>query len=234
MTEVRQLRARLGDEHVPPFSRYFTTGDFNGDGPACVANGREPANWQEWDWRATGQPCRVGVALPDGREVWPRAPKRSRNTRLRDFLISGSTIRDKLWDWLREYDPTVAGPQRGLRHVLPVRSHPALVELVGRSGEAAGDLASDDPVVYGQAVGAEQLLKDASALGSGELRPPRRPGAHRQVPGRRSASAAFDGRQGGGRRCLRPARAALHRVRSGVGRPSGQGVVLGALPQEDG
>jgi hypothetical protein len=175
MADVRRVRAAAADEGIPPFAHYFTAGDFDGDSPVCLAHGQDQATWQERDWWADGQPCRVAVQLPDGTELRSRTPQLPKDVRLREFYCA--TIRDKLADWLREYDPTVAGPQRGLRHVLPVHSHPALIELVGRSGEAAGDLASDDPVVYGQAANTEELLREAIALGSGEL-------ARRGVAGR--------------------------------------------------
>ncbi len=167
MADVRRVRAAVADEGIPPFARYFTAGDFDGDSPVCLAHGQDQATWQERDWWADGQPCRVAVPLPDGTELRSRTPQLPKDVRLREFYCA--TIRDKLADWLGEYDPTVGGPPRGFRHVLPVRSHPALIELVGRSGEAAGELASDDPVVYGQAANTEELLREAIALGSGEL-----------------------------------------------------------------
>ena len=169
MGDLEWLRATVGDPAAPPFAHYVQATFPLGDGPVCLGAGRDPATWRRWDWRHDGKPCHATVQLPDGAYV------RSYQLGASGYVVS--TVRDVFGAWLREHDPTVGGPERGLRHVLPVRSHPALIELVGRSGEAAGDVATDDPVVYGQARGAEQLLTSASALGSAEL-------ARRGVPAR--------------------------------------------------
>jgi hypothetical protein len=175
MPDLEWLRAEVGDPTAQPFAHYVQATFPLGDGPVCLGTGRDPATWQDWDWRHDGERCHATVQLPDGAYVRSCQPGAS------GYVVS--TIRDVFGAWLREYDPTVGGPERGLRHVLPVHSHPALIVLVGRSGEAAGDLASDDPVVYGLVRGAEQLLTEASALGSAEL-------AHRGVPARTAERVA--------------------------------------------
>lgn len=76
--------------------------------------------------------------------------------------------REAFRKWFSEQDVTVGGPKRGLRHILPVRSHPALVDPVGRSGELAGERPEDDPIVFPSAVPAS-LLAEVSRLSGAEI-----------------------------------------------------------------
>jgi hypothetical protein len=73
-------------------------------------------------------------------------------------------------DWFSEHDETMGGPKRGLRHVLHVRSHPALVDPVGRSGELAGERPEDDPIMFPAGTARQALIgkvsrRSAAAIG---------------------------------------------------------------------
>lgn len=162
IVELRKLRREIGDETIGPHARYVTVGE----GPAtayCLGVDRDPSTWQEsWPWHKDGAPCRVGIC--------------DRGSRQGDVIEShGSgptvvvgTMRDVFSAWRRELDVTVEGPARGLRHVAPVTSREALIELVCRSGELAGEVAEDEPLGFGH-VGVEDLLGDAQALSGAEL-----------------------------------------------------------------
>lgn len=157
LDDLRRLRRQLGDETVMPFARYVTVDTGSAAAPICLGSGRDPAAWRSWRFARAGAPCQVAVPDEHG-----------------DLLVSdgagpivvGRRVKDVLRPWLAEHDPTTGGPARGLRHVLPVQSHPALVEVVGRSGEAAGEVAADDPLVF-SAGDRGSLLAEAGALASG-------------------------------------------------------------------
>jgi transcriptional regulator with XRE-family HTH domain len=139
LDDLRRLRRQSGDPDVGLFARYVTGSNGGERPPVCLGVGRDPATWQSWPWRRDGRPCRIGVQDRSGALVVSDGT---------GPLFVVPTVCDIFRDWLTENDLTMAGPTRGLRHVLPVRSHPALVEVVGRSGELAGDRTEDDPLVF--------------------------------------------------------------------------------------
>jgi hypothetical protein len=154
LDELRRLRRQVGDPTVAPFTRYVTAACGVEHPPVCLGVARDPATWRVWPWHRDGARCRIGVLDRAGKlvEADGEGP-----------LFVVATIRDIFRDWLNELDVTVGGPKRGLRHVLPVRSHPALVEVVGRSGERAGERSEDDPIVFSSG-GMGTLLAEASQL----------------------------------------------------------------------
>jgi hypothetical protein len=157
LDDLRRLRSDLGDGTVGPFVRYVRAGGERG--PVCLGTKRDPATWRSWPWRVHGRPCRVGILGDDGVLDLSEGD---------GPVHQVDTIRDVFRAWLRERDPTVDGPVRGLRHVLPVRSHPDLVEVVGRSGELAGEVAADDPVVYSD-TGRRSLPAETSRFSGAEI-----------------------------------------------------------------
>jgi hypothetical protein len=159
MGDLRWLREQLGDPAVPPFARYVRAG-----GAVCLGAGRDPASWRGWPWCSGGRRCQVGVVLPDGEPLLSEEPPASKGVRTHQFFVP--TMGEVLDGWLREHDPTVDGPKTGLRRVLAVRSHPALVHYVGRSGEAA--TGRDDALTLG--IGdAGNLDRDAQRLPPSDL-----------------------------------------------------------------
>ena len=159
MGDIRWLREQLGDPAVPPFARYVQAGD-----AVCLDAGRDPATWRGWPWSSGGRPCQVGVVLPDGEPLPSEEPGAPKGVRTHQFFVP--TIGEVLEGWLREHDATVDGPQAGLRHARPVRSHPALVEYVGRSGEAA--TGRDNALIVGNGNTAA-LCESAQDLGPSDL-----------------------------------------------------------------
>jgi hypothetical protein len=84
-------------------------------------------------------------------------------------------VADHLVRWLNEFDPSMEGPKRGLRHPVAVRSHPSLLSVVGKAGEVLFADKVDperEPVapqlVYGSP-GVEELRNRAIMLGRREL-----------------------------------------------------------------
>jgi hypothetical protein len=159
LDELRRLRHHLGDPSVTPFARYVTVSIGVEYPPVCLGVDRDPATWRTWPWLRGGRPCRIAVHDRSGSLVVSHGTG--------DVFVV-PTIRDVFWSWMSENDPAFGGPKRGLRHVLPVRSHPALVELVGRSGELAGERAEDDPIVLSHGAPAA-LLEEASRISGAEL-----------------------------------------------------------------
>jgi hypothetical protein len=159
LDELRRLRHQLGDPGVAPFARYLTVSIAVEHPPMCLGVDRDPATWRAWPWRRGGRPCRIGVYDRSGSLVISQGTG--------DVFVV-PTIRDVFWAWMSENDLAFGGPKRGLRHVLPVRSHPALVELVGRSGELVGERTEDDPVAFLPGAPAT-LLEEASRMSGAEL-----------------------------------------------------------------
>jgi hypothetical protein len=156
LEDLQRLRHEIGDPSIGPFARYVTTIE---GGPICLGTGRDPAAWPIWPWCHEGKASRLAVQLPEGELVTSVGSGPV-------FVVP--TVREVFRDWLREHDVTVGGPERGLRHVLPVRSHPALVEVVGRSGERAGEIADDDPVSFG-ILDVSTVVTQAKALSAAEI-----------------------------------------------------------------
>ena len=153
-----RLRNDVGDldGQLPPFTDYITAGD---GGPVCLATDRDPATWRDWPWFFDGELARVAIVGRDGEliESHGRGPV---------FVIE--THRGHLLRWLREEDPTLVGPRRGLRRPAPIESHPALVELVGRSTTWQG-AGGSEPVTFPSFTARDDLVFHARSLGSGAL-----------------------------------------------------------------
>jgi len=180
IAELRRLRRELGDESLMGFARYMRAETGGEQTPVCLGTGRDPATWRSWPWRLGGSPCRIAVLRDDDLAISTGTGK----------IVVGKMVRDRFRSWLTELDPTVSGPRRGVRQVAPVDSHPALVELVGRSGERAGEIPGDEPLSYGTA-GSEVMFEQARRLGGATIArraqvPPRT--ARRLAAGAGSAS----------------------------------------------
>lgn len=61
------------------------------------------------------------------------------------------------------------GPRRGLRHPVPVHTHPALTHVVGRTGEPLADGSQPPVLVLGSGTGWEELRKKAAATGAASI-----------------------------------------------------------------
>jgi hypothetical protein len=168
LEDLRLLRRQLGDPTIGPFARYAVAPTRGEHPPVCLGTGRDPATWQSWRWMQ-GKQCRIAVRDRTGNLV------RSEGS---GTVYVVDTHRQVFRGWLSEHDVTVGGPKRGLRHVEPVRSHPALVDPVGRSGELAGERPEDDPVVFPSG-GRAGLLAEASRMSGAEIA--RRAGLYRQT-----------------------------------------------------
>jgi hypothetical protein len=169
LEDLRLLRRQLGDPTIGPFARYAVAPIRSEHPPVCLGTGRDPATWQSWPWMQCGKPCRIAVRHRIGNLV------RSEG---RGTVYVVDSYQQVFRGWLSEHDVTVGGPKRGLRHVEPVRSHPALVDPVGRSGELAGERPEDDPVVFPSG-GRAGLLAEASRMSGADIA--RRAGLYRQT-----------------------------------------------------
>jgi hypothetical protein len=157
LEELRLLRRQLLDPTIGPFTRYAIAPIRGEHPPVCLGTGRDPATWQSWAWMQ-GKQCRIAVRDRTGNLV------RSEG---RGTVFEVDTHRQVFRGWLTEHDVT-GGPKRGLRRVEPVRSHPALVDPVGRSGELAGERPEDDPIVFPSAAPAS-LLAELSRLSGAQI-----------------------------------------------------------------
>lgn len=160
--EVRQLRRRAGDQAIMVATTYVSVGDFGVRGPVCLGAGRDPGAWRTWTWRATGAACRVGIVSRDGEIIESSGDGPV-------FMVP--TMRGVLAAWLSEYDATMEGVPGGLRRPVLVRSHPALLQLVGRDGQEYGASAEerDEPLLYATSAGIEVLIDQAAGLGTAAL-----------------------------------------------------------------
>ena len=159
LEDLRRLRHQVGNQEIGPFARYVVAPIGAEHPPVCLGTSRDPATWKSWPWMRGGKPCRIGI--------------RDRAGNLIRSAGSGTVFvvpnhRQVFRVWPSERDVTVEGPKRGLRHVLAVRSHPAFLDPVGRSGELAGERLEDDPIVFPAGVRA-CLLAEASRLSGAEI-----------------------------------------------------------------
>jgi hypothetical protein len=138
------LRRAVGDPGIGPFARYrrAETGG-KGSAPAALGDSK--------DWRVNGEPIALFVLDDAGELRFAAGSPNGRGVRV-------LSVRDHLSRWLRENDPSMTGPRRGLREPVSVFSHPGLVEVVGRAGDALWG-ADEDPDADGVALtyGAPQL-----------------------------------------------------------------------------
>jgi hypothetical protein len=164
--QLSSVRHAIGDPSVGPYAHYRVaeTGGIGG-GPVALGGGDDPLAWPEDDWCLDGEPvCLVSL---DGSFLG--------GTRGAKKQVTVRTIADHVERWLNEFDPSMEGPIRGLRHPAPVQSHPSLVSVVGKAGET---LFADkvDPerepiapqLVYGSPA-VDELRYLASMLGRREL-----------------------------------------------------------------
>ena len=117
-----------------PFARYVRA-ETGGHGPGPVALGHHPdsESWPNLDFRSGGESVALVVPRPDGTLLHVAGDLNAQRK------VVGRTIRDHLARWLREVDPSMEGPRRGLRTPVPVHTHPSLFRLVGKSGELLDD-----------------------------------------------------------------------------------------------
>lgn len=161
LKKLRSLREQAGDETLMPGVRFLSAG--GDEGPVVVGVGRDLASWRTWPWRADGRPCRVAVVGADGELVESEGTGRT-------FVVP--TIRAWFASWLRERDGTLEGPPGERRRPVLVRSHPALVQYVGRDRQEFGAAAEDrssEPLLFGVGAGVDDLLAEAAAVGSSAL-----------------------------------------------------------------
>jgi hypothetical protein len=159
LEDLRSLQRQLGDPGVQPFARYVIAPTGLEHPPVCLGTSRDPATWKSWPWMQGGRPGRLGVLDLTGSLI-----RSEGNGTV--FVIRSH--REAFREWLSDHDVTVGGPKRGLRHVLPVRSHPALVDPVGRSGELAGERPEGGPIVFPTAVPAT-LLAELSRVSGAQI-----------------------------------------------------------------
>ena len=157
MAELAELRRRTGCDDVQIGARFVTCG--GEEGPICLGVSRDRATWRTWPWRWRTEPCRPTVVGEDGApiEYEGKGP-----------LVVVPTMAEVLAGWLTEHDLTMAGSPGELRRPVPVRSHPALVRLVGRDSTWTGDHDAD-ALDYGSQVSEDDLLAQAAMLGSALL-----------------------------------------------------------------
>jgi hypothetical protein len=160
LEDLRRLRRQVGDPSIGPFAHYAIAPSGGLHPPVCLGTGRDPCLWQSWPWRWGGKSCRIAVQDQAGNLVMSDGTGPM-------FVVSDH--RQAFREWFSEHDVTVAGPKRGLRHVLPVRSHTALVELVGRSGELAGERPEDDPMVFSSGTALATLMSEVSRLSAAAI-----------------------------------------------------------------
>ncbi len=121
-SQLKSLRRAVGDPTVGAFAHYRVAAT-GGKGPAPTALGTSD------DWRMRDEPVGLFVLDDHGQRFVGGDARARRQVRV-------LSVADHLARWLRENDPSMEGPRRGLRSAVPVFSHPALVEVVGKAGEA--------------------------------------------------------------------------------------------------
>ena len=158
-SELRHLRKATGDPAVMPFARYMRaeTGGKDG-GPVALGHHLDPEAWPGIDFRLGGAPVALVVPGPEGE---PRHVAGDGQALRR---VAVRTVADHLSRWLREVDPSMVGPRRGLRTAEPVHTNPALVHVVGRSG-ALFDGTDGAALVFGSTSGSDELREEAQAIG---------------------------------------------------------------------
>ncbi len=161
--ELRQLRSASGDPTVLPLARYVQveTGGRSGS-PIALGHHRDPATWPLLDFRLAGASVCIDVLGSNGSPVYAAGDRTARRH------VIGHRIRDHVMGWLREHDPSMTGPARGLRHPTPVHTDTALVRMVGRSVE---DLeATTAPILeFKTTEGWRDLRRRALLVGAAEI-----------------------------------------------------------------
>jgi hypothetical protein len=127
LAELRHLRRALGDETVQLGARYLVaeTGG-TGPSPLCLGHPREAATRADLDWRLGGVAVALVVRTGDGGLRFVAGDP------VAEHQIVVRTVGDHLAEWLREYDPSMEEPRRGLRRPVTVTVHSTMLQLVGR------------------------------------------------------------------------------------------------------
>jgi hypothetical protein len=162
--ELRQLRRATGDPTVLPLARYvqIETGGRTGS-PVALGQHRDPATWLSLDFRLAGESVCIDVLGSNGSPVYAAGDRTARRH------VIGHTIRDHAAGWLREHDPSMTGPVRGLRRPTPVRTDRALVRMVGRSVEDLQATASPPILEFKTTAGWRDLRRRALVVGAAEI-----------------------------------------------------------------
>jgi hypothetical protein len=124
--QLSSVRHATGDLTVGPYAHYRVaeTGGL-ASGPVALGGGDDPLAWPEEDWCLDDESvCLVSL---DRRFLGGTRGAR------RQLVVR--TVADHLVRWLNEFDPSMQGPPRGLRHAVPAQSHPGMVRVVGKAGE---------------------------------------------------------------------------------------------------
>ena len=124
--QLSSVRHATGDLTVGPYAHYRVaeTGGL-ASGPVALGVGDDPLAWPEEDWCLDDESvCLVSL---DRRFLGGTRGAR------RQLVVR--TVADHLVRWLNEFDPSMQGPPRGLRHAVPAQSHPGMVRVVGKAGE---------------------------------------------------------------------------------------------------
>jgi hypothetical protein len=136
--ELSELRRHLGDPGVPPYAAYGRAKLRAGHGPTVLGTAHNPGRWQQWPWCLDGVPVAVTVLGGDGLAEPGRAGP----------AVVVPDVAAAFTAWLREHDPTMAGPERGLRH--PALVHPDRLVVIGKPpDDDEGHVAAGEPPVYG-------------------------------------------------------------------------------------
>jgi len=162
--ELRQLRRATGDPTILPFARYVQV-ETGGQAGSPVALGRhpDPARWPSLVFRLAGEPVCIDVLGPDGSPTYAAGARTSRRH------VIAHTIRDHAAGWLREHDPSMTGPARGLRRPTPVHTDPALVRMVGRSVEDLDSTSARPILEFKTTEGWGDLQRRGLAIGAAEI-----------------------------------------------------------------
>ncbi|MGA8725557.1 MAG: hypothetical protein WB565_10980 [Acidimicrobiales bacterium] len=162
-SELQRLRRDTGDPAVMPFARSMRaeTGG-NGGAPVVLGHHPDPESWSDSDFRRRGESVALLARDTEGDlQIAAGRPSARRQVVVR-------TVADHLARWLRERDPSMAGPPRGLRTPVPVETDASLVHVVARRGEPLSDGTEGPSVVFGRLPWAE-LWDRAKAIGAPEV-----------------------------------------------------------------
>jgi hypothetical protein len=162
--ELQNLRRQTGDPTVMPFARYVRTETGGqGAGPVALGHHPDPLSWPDLDFRVRGESVALQVLDPDGERIHAAGDRKARRR------IVVHAVADHLARWLREVDPSMEGPRRGLRTPVPVHTHPALFHVTGRAGELMEDGSESPALEFGAAEGWQELRRAALRIGAPEI-----------------------------------------------------------------
>ncbi len=171
--ELLHLRRYVGDPTLPAMTRFVQveTGGRQG-APIALGHHLDPDTWSTLDFRLDGESVCVEVLGADGTPTYA-AGKRSATRH-----VIARTVGDHVARWLRESDPSMTGPPRGLRQPTPITTHAALACYVGRSSAELEPEAENATLHFDSPLGWLQLRTEARAIGAPRIErlggPPRR------------------------------------------------------------